>query len=208
MKICVPITANNMVDAQKDIQEASAVADLVELRIDYMNTPVLPELLNASKIPAIVTNRVKEEGGHFEGSETERIKYLKTAIDLGAAYVDIELRHYVELDKKNTKLIVSYHDFEKTPHDLERIYEEILATNADIVKIATRENSEEDVSRMLRLLSNSKIDMIGICMGELGKRTRLHTGNYLTFAALSKQKGSSPSQFTVYEIRDALRDVK
>lgn len=208
MKICVPITANNMVDALKDIQEASAVADLVELRIDYMDKPVLPELLSASKIPAIVTNRVKEEGGHFQGSETERIGYLETAIDLGAAYVDIELRHYVALDKKNTKLIVSYHDFEKTPPDLQEIYDEILATNADIVKIATKENSEDDVSRMLRLLSNSKIDTIGICMGELGKKTRLHAGNYLTFASLSKEKGSSPSQFTVYEIKDALRTAR
>ncbi len=205
MKICVPITANNMVDAIKDIRKASDIADLLELRIDYIKKPILADLLNACKIPAIVTNRVKEEGSHFEGTEAERIGYLKNAIDLGAAYIDIELRHFVAFEKKNTKVIVSYHDFEKTPNDLEKIYNEIADTHADIIKFATKGNSEDDVDRMVRLLTSSKKDMIGISMGELGKRTRLHTANYLTFASLSKEKGSAPSQFTVHEIKEALQ---
>jgi 3-dehydroquinate dehydratase/shikimate dehydrogenase len=205
MKICVPITANNMVDAIEDIQKASDIADLIELRLDYITKPILADLLNACKVPAIVTNRAKEEGGHFEGTETDRIGYLKNAIDLGAAYIDIELRHFVAFEKKNTKVIVSYHDFEKTPNDLEKIYDDIADTHADIIKLATKENSEDDVVRMVRLLTGSKKDMIGICIGELGKRTRLHTANYLTFASLSRKKGSVPSQFTVHEIKEALQ---
>lgn len=205
MRIAVPITASNMNDALKDIREASELGDIVELRIDYMERPDLDLLLAACRIPAIVTNRAKDEGGSFGGTEEERISYLKKAIDLGAAYVDIEFRHYVELDKKKTKLIVSYHNFEQTPANLEDIYQRIVETNADIVKICTKANTEEDVHRITQLLEHSRVEMIGTCIGELGKRTRLHPKNYLTFASLTREKSSAPCQYTVAEIREALK---
>ena len=208
MKICVPITATTMEAAVSDIRQASQVADLLELRIDYLPEPVLEELLQAAGVPVIVTNRVQSEGGHFKGSEPERIALLKQAIDLGAAYIDIEYRHLVPLEKKSTKLIVSYHDFQGTPADLEEIYEKIKTSGADIVKMAVTESDEKDVERMVRLIEKDEVEMIGICMGVTGRRTRLHTGNYLTFACLDRSKGSAPSQFTVEEIRDHLDGKK
>lgn len=202
MKICVPITATDMVSAITDIRNASQEADLLELRIDYLPEPAIKDLMEAATVPVIVTNRVQSEGGYFKGSEPERIAYLQQAIDLGADFVDIEYRHLVPLEKKSTKLIVSFHDFQCTPPDLEDIYEKIKSCGvADIVKLSVTETSETDVARMVRLIEKGEVDMIGICMGMEGRRTRLHPGNYLTFASLSHGKGSSPSQFTVEEIR-------
>ncbi|HHT9130735.1 MAG TPA: type I 3-dehydroquinate dehydratase, partial [Candidatus Brocadiaceae bacterium] len=34
--ICIPITANNLEDALKDMEEASKFADIIELRLDYI----------------------------------------------------------------------------------------------------------------------------------------------------------------------------
>jgi len=204
MKIAIPITASNIEDALKDIEEASEVADVIELRIDYMNQPDLERLLSSSKVPIIVTNRARNEGGHFKGTEKERLNYLKRAISLRAAYVDIELSHYVRFKKRKKKVIVSYHNFDETPANLYEIYQKLLEKNEDIVKIVTQANTEQDVNRMIELLEDSEADMIEICMGELGQRTRLHSKNYLTFASLNREKESAPGQFTIEEIKRVL----
>ena len=43
--ICIPIIANNLDDALHDMTEASKVADIVELRIDYIKDVDLKRLL-------------------------------------------------------------------------------------------------------------------------------------------------------------------
>ena len=88
--ICIPIIANNLDDALHDMAEASMVADIVELRIDYIKDVDLKRLLEKRTKPVIVTNRPVREGGKFNGSEEERIALLKLAIRLQADYVDIE----------------------------------------------------------------------------------------------------------------------
>jgi len=151
MKIAIPITAKTIEDALNDIETAkNSGADIAELRIDYMNQPNLRALISNSKLPVIVTNRCKEEGGYFNGSEEHRIAYLMAAANLCADYIDLELSCLPgEFNKKDSKLIVSYHNFFETPSNLKEIYRGISDKNADIVKIATMANDESDASRMM-----------------------------------------------------------
>jgi 3-dehydroquinate dehydratase/shikimate dehydrogenase len=204
MKIAVPITSN-MEESLKDMETAyEAGADIVELRIDSIADINLEKLIFYSSLPVIATNRVKSEGGNFNGSEGQRIMLLEEAVNLGANYVDLELNYLPEnFDKRASKLIVSYHNFAETPENLDEIYKKICDKNADIVKIATKANNEFDVDRMIDLIEYSKKDIIGICMGELGKRTRLHPKNYLTFACLPG-KESAPGQMTLEELKGRL----
>ena len=44
------------------------------------------------KKPFIVTNRRREEGGRYEGDEKKRLAILREAAELGADFVDVELR--------------------------------------------------------------------------------------------------------------------
>lgn len=208
MRIAIPITASTMDEALEDIDKAAEVADIIELRIDYMQNPDLERLLAHSSLPKIVTNRTQYEGGKFQGSEEKRIAYLQEAISLGVEYVDIELNHFRPLDKKSTRLIVSYHNFEQTPEDLDEIYKRIVNKGADIVKIATKAQNYEDNLRMLNLIANSDRDTIGICMGKEGIITRVLGpvyGGYLTFASLGEGKSSAPGQLTADELREAWR---
>ncbi|MBI4167747.1 MAG: type I 3-dehydroquinate dehydratase [Candidatus Aenigmarchaeota archaeon] len=206
MKIAVPIIARNMEEALYDIERASGVADILELRIDYMKRPDLKRLLSSSPLPKIVTNRVAGEGGEFHGSEDERFAYLEEAADLGAEYVDVELNCFRRIPRKSTKLIVSHH-LGRTPDDLQEIYRNIVDSGADVVKIATMANSYQDSVRMLNLIlqaSSEGKDIIGICMGEKGIITRIYGpafGGYLTFASLSDDKKSAPGQITAEELR-------
>jgi len=216
-RIAVPIIGPSMCDALLDIDEAAKLAvDIIELRIDCITHPDLEILLRHSNIPKIVTNRIKAEGGKFEGSETKRIGILQDAIYLCAEYVDIELNHfskklYFSSDNK-TKLIVSNHNFERTPDNLEEIYEKIAGVGADIVKIATMARTYDDTLRMLEFVKKvSKNDqgIIGICMGQEGVKTRIYGpvyGSYLTFASLPG-KPSAPGQLTVEELRDCWKKI-
>ncbi len=86
--------------------------------------------------------------GTLRGSEEQRQALLRAAIAGGADYVDLEpdiagsVRRY-----GNTKRIVSYHNFEETPEDLEEIHERLTKLDPDIVKIVTMANSAIDSVR-------------------------------------------------------------
>ena len=104
----------------------------------------------------------------------------------------------------NTKLIISHHNFDETPRNLEDIYQRIAGKNPDIVKIATKANSYNDSLRMLNLISGADKDIVGICMGQQGMITRVYgpvVGGYLTFASLGEGKSSAPGQMNVDELR-------
>jgi 3-dehydroquinate dehydratase type I len=187
--------------------------DLVELGLDFM--PDLDELAldiildSGSLDNKIIRIRHEDESGPdpeagFKGSEEKRMAYFRQAIDRGVAYVDIELHKYNYIDKKNTKLILSHHDFEKTPKDLMQLYSIVKNnTNADIIKFEVKANSKEDYKRVVDLIEQAnrdKMPIIGIARGEIGAKSRIHPGNYITYAYL--EKGTASGQYTVEEIRE------
>lgn len=206
--ICIPIIANKLADAFHDMAEASRVADIIELRIDYIKNIDLKCLLEKRTKPVIVTNRPVREGGKFDGSEEERIALLKRAIQLQADYVDIEhdsIQHLCRDTERRvpTKIIVSYHNFHETPGDLTDIYKRLSQSGADIVKIVTLANNITDNVRIYRLLQQSQMPMISFSMGELGIISRIlykRFGSYLTFASLRSGKESAPGQISIHEL--------
>ncbi len=214
--ICIPIIANNLADALHDMTEASKVADIVELRIDYIKGVDLKRLLEKRTKPVIVTNRPVREGGKFNGSEEERIALLKLAIRLQADYVDVEhdsIQHIRRdtVHRVPTKIIVSYHNFRETPGNLTDIYKRLSQSGADIVKIVTHANSIADNVRVYQLLQQSQIPMISFCMGELGIISRIlykRFGSYLTFASLQAGKESAPGQISIHELLNTYQAQK
>jgi len=73
------------------LARANQLADLVELRLDYLSRPNLAELRPRVKKPLIITNLHRQEGGKFKGNEEERIGFLKSALELKASFIDVEL---------------------------------------------------------------------------------------------------------------------
>ncbi len=206
--ICIPIIASNTDDALRDMAEASKVADIIELRLDYIKNPDLKHLLERRIKPVIVTNRPVREGGRFEGSEEERIALLKLAMQMQADFVDIEHDsiqniHRDTVHQSPTKIIVSYHNFRETPGDLAATYQRLGRHGADIVKIVTYATDITDNVKIYRLLQQAQSPLISFCMGELGMISRIlykRFGSYLTFAALQKGKESAPGQININEL--------
>jgi len=221
--ICIPVVATTNEDALQQMGRCFLLADVAELRIDFIKEVELKDLLAHQKNRIMVTNRMKEEGGNFTGEERERIAFLNDAVTLGAGFVDIELRTRDDLremlsdnithHKRRSQLVISRHIFDGTPsyRELQDIFHECVAMGAHIVKIVTFANAVEDTLNILKLIDyakKAKQKIIAHCMGEKGKISRIMApffGAYMSFASLEKGAESAPGQLTVSEMKDFLR---
>ena len=196
-----------------------------------------------SPVKIMVTNRRKDEGtiqlslGGDAGTvkpinelsaadESQRIAILKEAVAHGADYVDVELNISEDMRREllsmigdhdnRTQLIISHHDFSKTPsaRRLKEIFRETVKAGAGIVKIVTLARSPEDNLRLLSLIPYArrrKRAIIAFCMGEEGRISRVMApllGSLLTFASLQEGSESAAGQLTVGEIREILRILR
>ncbi len=191
-------------------------AEVIEWRIDATSEPDIEKILSLKKTPVICTNRGKEMGGFFEGGEEERIEILLQASKAGADFIDVE---YVENSRDilkafpgNQKIILSYHNFEKTPSEdeLHFIARDMIDHGVFLVKIVTMARSPEDCMSILSLILQIRQqgqEVVAFCMGPLGKWTRiasLFLGAYLTYGAKSPDKLAAPGQLTIPQIRHLL----
>lgn len=215
--ICIPIAAARTAEAIEKMERAQPLADLVELRIDRMQELDLERLIAARRVPVIVTNRSREEGGGYAGTEWERVALLVEAVRLGADYVDIEestdpaLKAQVSsaLSGGTTRLIVSWHDFSGTP-PAEFLAARLAACMADkpaIVKIVTHASTAADCLRLLSLIPEALRQgqpIAAFCMGRRGKISRIMApllGSVISYASLDPEEASAPGQFTIEEMQ-------
>jgi 3-dehydroquinate dehydratase/shikimate dehydrogenase len=200
--ICVAIGRGrhrHMISEHRHLVEQGA--RLVELRLDYLNREVnLKRLLADRACPVIITCRRREDGGKWAGSEEARLMLLRTAIAEGADYVDLEEDIAGKIPRYGkTKRIVSLHDFRQTPADLPAAHARLAALDVDIVKLSTMANSPHDNVRMLRLVRDSKIPTVGICMGEIGQPSRVLAAKFgapFAYATFHHERTLAPGQLS------------
>jgi len=213
--ICAPILEKELESVISSAKKAIELgADILEFRIDALKNPDAREVQNVIKeinYPLIATNRFKNEGGFFNGSEDDRIEILIKAAKY-ADIIDIELKTGSELRDeviKASKLtIISYHDFEKTPSfeelmNVVKLEKEI----GDIAKFAVMPNNNKDTLTVLKVLSEAP-NTIGIAMGDIGKYTRLIApifGSPLAFASFNKE--SAPGQLDIQTTKYILKKL-
>lgn len=213
--ICAPILEKKSESVLQSAKKAIDLgADILEFRIDALENPDANEVQNLIEeinYPLIATNRMKSEGGFFNGSEEDRISILIKAAE-NADIVDIELNTENKLQEKVIKAskssIISYHDFKKTPSfaellDVVKKEKEI----GDIAKFAVMPNNNKDTLTVLKVLSEVH-NTIGIAMGEIGKYTRVVApifGSPITFASIGKE--SAPGQLDIQTTKDILRKL-
>ncbi len=215
--ICVPIVGPAMTKAQEQIVSAVEVADILEFRLDLIETYELNALLDKASLPVIVTNRSKLDGGQFKGDDEERVQSLRDALKAGADYVDIEvstpreiLQPFLE-ESDSTRIILSYHDFSHTPEEFNLLYEAMCEMPGEIIKIVTYARDLQDNLQMFELLKRAKREnqkLIGLCMGNLGEISRILSplfGGFLTFGSLETGQESAPGQMPATTLKDIYR---
>lgn len=227
-KLIVPLTEKNGEDIAKTMPSLLASpADMIEWRIDLLERaedvqfvlPVLSEISGiiegtGKDIPLLATYRTMVEGGNGSLNEDDYFKLLYAIIDTGKAEaIDVELCHsgneiatLIEYaHKTGVKVIVSSHDFEKTP-PVEAIKSKLLdmkALKCDIAKIAVMPKSGSDVITLMEatkeLFATGKMPpMITMSMGEMGVVSRAFgtkLGSCASFASCGKS--SAPGQIGI-----------
>jgi 3-dehydroquinate dehydratase-1 len=196
-------------------------ADLIEIRADGLLEcspenvhQLLKELKKTLNSKIILTVRMKEEGGQYRGSEDVRKKIILGSLHL-IDLVDIELRSEILNDvvssAKANKIgvIVSYHDFEKTPpkNEIEKIIRREKKAGADFAKVAFQANSSHDVLELLWAADkmSKEIKVVTISMGTAGSISRVAAqafGSSITYA--STRKKTAPGQLSLEETRKIL----
>ena len=216
-KICVSIAPDNVTSIKEQAHRAFILgADYVEIRFDFLEADFLAEALQASKDikdRAIFTLRSSSEGGKFAGSEQNRLQWLATFAELKPMLLDIELDTLKKndeladfLEEQKSRILVSWHDFEKTPpnDEIADMLSEMM-TYSNYVKVVTTAKSIEDALRLLEMYNETTIELhpIFFAMGEAGVISRVLctlVGN-APFTYASLERVLAPGQLTLIQIK-------
>ncbi|MEH7482753.1 type I 3-dehydroquinate dehydratase [Neobacillus drentensis] len=230
-KICVPLVGETLVQLKEEAEFLKTIdLDVVEWRVDFFDQvedfeqvkKALAEIRTIlPNTPLIFTFRSHKEGGNKEITTSFYFELNKTVAETGLVdIIDVELfndenevKTIIEkAHAKNVFVIVSNHDFHKTPTKEEIIsrLRKAQEFGGDIPKIAVMPNSTADVLTLLdatNTMNEQFADRPFITMSMAGKGviSRLAGevfGSAVTFGAA--KKASAPGQVNVKELRSVL----
>jgi 3-dehydroquinate dehydratase/shikimate dehydrogenase len=182
----------------------------LELRLDYLRpakelNAFLAWLKRARpKAVLIATCRRGEGGGLFEGTREAQLEVLQRAAVCGVDWCDVEIetaRHMPRgaLKRKLSpvKVMVSHHDFRKTPKNLKAIARQLEQAGGEAIKIAAHCRTVSDTVRVCEL-ARGRRNVVAVPMGEIGLAGRvlsLRMGGALAYAAV--ERATAPGQLSL-----------
>jgi len=220
-KTCVSIAEKTPKKLYSSLKKALKNSDYAEIRFDFLKQSQVPDALELVKNylrRCVCTLRPKNEGGVFSGNEKERVSILKLISEYNPYLIDIEyntlkknknLLNYIK--KTKTGILVSWHDFKKTPNEsqLNKMYN-LMKRFSKNVKIVTTAKSTNDSSLVLSLYHEAKpVNLIAFSMGDYGRISRilcLLLGSPFTYVSLGK--AVAPGQFSLSEMKSILKMCK
>lgn len=213
MLVCVPVCAKSVTELEEACARASEFADIIELRVDCLEGNQVFELepsIRKLSLPFIITFRPAEQGGYRDIGRREREAFWSRDWS-PVEWCDVELDLVDSVKFDWSRIIVSHHDFNGVPADLEQIYEQLAATPAQIVKIAVHANDITDCIPIFQLLDRARSEnreLIAIAMGNAGVATRVlgpSRGAYLTYGSLEDESATAPGQVNARQLRSVYR---
>ena len=186
--ICAPITESRPEAFLAAIAEAAQSADVIELRLDYLDPDgcravlkSLPGLAAGKRL--LLTFRPRQQGGRRDLSLPDRQNFWRS---LSPEIADVITFADFEFDLAESvanepplvpweKVICSWHDFDGTTDDLIARYDQMAGTPASIVKLATMANRIGDCLRIFELIEHAqgKKPVIALAMSLPGVATRI-----------------------------------
>jgi len=229
--ICAPLVGRDEAAVLRELEAIVAKQpDLLEWRVDFFASisetarvvDLAQEIRKSSAgIPVIFTRRSIREGGETIGISEEQVLSMYQAVARSGAveFLDYELSsepaHFeraVALARETgTKLIASFHNFQRTPSRDEIVAKFVAMeqAGADVAKVAVMPQGLEDVLTVLQatLEGQKKISLpiISMSMGAYGSLSRLFGwvfGSSVSFAV--GQKASAPGQVPIEDLKVVL----
>ncbi len=222
-RICVALGASDAAALHKMALTACDTGEeFVELRLDMLAEPrdglgIIRRLhRRRPDLKILATCRRTAAQGEFRGSIEEQEKILAAAAAAGAHLLDVEIETAepspgtVERLRSAARVIVSFHDFERTPPP-DRVLRRLRRIPADIYKIAVTGLKPSDNTRLLGLLDDRAEPLVVLAMGEVGAPSRVlgpARGAAFAFASPDTAAGTAPGQITASRMRRQYRAHK
>jgi len=201
--ICVSL-ADSAID---EIEKILNQEDLVELRLESL-VELDPIRICSHRAGVVATCRPKSGV-----SDAKRLAVLEGFVRAGAKYIDIEIEAEPDFRERlmalaqqhGCKVIISYHNFAKTPdrEALVGIINKAVEMRADVIKIACHANSIRDGLRLVSFLEHYS-NLVVVGMGEFGKLARVLgplLGGLFTYASVDEQRPTAPGQLSAAQLR-------
>ncbi len=209
VQICIPVCEQDLDALHHAYKQARTQwANFSEVRVDCLDEPPsISQLLPKLSRPLILTLRPSEQGGYRNLTHNDRLTFWNSQTPHPSIWWDIEADLVNDLFPDWSRTIVSHHDFNGVPSDLDQIYERLAQTPANVVKIAVQANDITECLPIFHRLDRARGEqrkLIAIAMGNAGLATRIlgpSRGAYLTYAAFDDKKATAPGQLTARKLR-------
>jgi len=202
-----------------DIKEAKIIlkkCGWCELRIDEFLKKYPEEKLKecislktqAKKIGTIRWYK-EHQGKGLQIPERKRLEIYKKILEY-VDYVDVEIRSKIAKDviksarESGKKVIVSYHNFSKTPSikTLEKVYRSGRRLKPDIIKVATKVNSPDELFTLLYFTYNfskrHKLVITPMGVSFIERLIPLYFGSLFTYISFNTK--TAPGQISYKEV--------
>lgn len=211
MKIICPVQPQNFDDFLLLQEKIKDRADIIEIWLDYLDD--IDDFLKkfskrkASKTPFLAVCKKDDQKGKFKKGEEERIKVLQQFLSAGGDLIDLDITknpksEIPKIPKK--KLILSFHDFENIPPNLDEIFEEMSSFDPLIYKFAVTTDTEADLEKFINFAQNFPKDKKAIfaTMGNLGHfgRERMKELTWGQFFAINNRYKTASGQKTLEDV--------
>ncbi len=204
--ICISVTPESRKLAKVDLLNASRQCDLIELCLDHMiKEPDIGDLLGGVSKPVLISCRRPQDGGHWKGSEEERMQLLRQAIAAGPAYIELDLDIAGGIPRfGQTKRVISYTRMDKPLGKIDVIFDKAYKAKADVVKFTWPTPTLDAAWPLLAAVSQKReLPVVGMGLGRAGLTFSLlgrKYGSPWIYAALEKGMEAHKGQATVREL--------
>jgi 3-dehydroquinate dehydratase / shikimate dehydrogenase len=208
--ICISINQESRRFALADMVNARLFGDVLEMRLDrFSKPPDISEMIAARTKPIIMVCRRPDDGGFWEGTESERLTLLRQCIIGKADYVEIEFDVADDIRPfPPSKRVISYTNLRETPGDIAEIYEEMKLKRADIIKLVTLARTPEEAWPLVQILAKSVVPTVVVGLGKPGVMLSILSrklGAPWVYAALEPGLEAYPGQPTAEDLKEIYR---
>lgn len=209
-RVCGVIAASSAREMISQLRLGLKSTRTLELRLDYIlnakERGAFLSWLRRQRLSAVLiaTCRSRQGGGLFRGSKKAQLDILVQAVVVGCRWCDVEIevaKHFSPAELKAAlapaRLMLSHHDFRRTPRNLPNVARQLFRAGGQIAKIAGNCRSLADSVRICEL-ARGRRDIVAIPMGEAGMAGRilgLRAGSALSYAPV--EQATAPGQLSL-----------
>ncbi len=206
--ICITVAPVSRKLAKADLLNAAREGDIVELCLDHLaKDPDVKDLISAVDKPIIVSCRRSRDGGHWKGTEQQRLMLLRQAITAEPDYIELDLDIAAQIARYGkTKRLISFTRMDGPETDIERVFEEAAAHDADVVKYTWPTRTIDDAWPLMAAVTQKRdLPIVGMGLGRpeitfsiLGHKY----GSPWIYAALERGMEAHDGQATAFDLNE------